>query len=255
MEFMRLCVADLDRQLGSMGTTAPSAPTPVKNIRLREFQEKVYERGQVDPLGQGAVEVLGPRERKTTTVTVQVPGVGKMQVSKFSHEQREEEGQGSRPDRSDARAVAVLSKKQVLVHDKLCRHCGDNVLRSDVITTVERDASGKLVKKRRVEAAGHCECTRCPLALHCKCLALPQYQGLAQGSCPMHRCTLCRRAPSAAGGLLLRCLKCTVALCWECVEQFDLLSTFRPEEGCVEWEGRGYQPPSAYEYITCPNCM
>jgi hypothetical protein len=113
------------------------------------------------------------------------------------------------------------------------------------------------VKKRKLEMAGHLDCSRCPVAIHSRCLSLPQYrgQGLATSACPMHKCTLCHRSASSAGGLILRCVRCTVCLCWDCVEDYELLRRFRPEDTCQDWEGRGFELPVNFEYMTCPNCM
>lgn len=58
-------------------------------------------------------------------------------------------------------------------------------------------------------------CDRCPASFHSVCLSKEELVGrnAATWMCPHHKCSVCKRTASAAGGLLLRCSECPLAFC------------------------------------------
>jgi N-acetyl-alpha-D-glucosaminyl L-malate synthase BshA len=61
---------------------------------------------------------------------------------------------------------------------------------------------------------------------------------------------------SNAGGLLFRCVDCPMALCYDCIEKYEMVERFRfIEREYVKWENNmGYTAASTYEYMQCPEC-
>ena len=159
-------------------------------------------------------------------------------------------------------AKKMEGSKRVTGHEENCCHCGESVLKQTVLVTTEIDEHGNRIKRRRLHGPGYVQCPMCPVALHASCMRLPCY-GLAEvdksawarSGCPQHRCSVCKRSASNAGGLIFRCVGCLVALCYDCIEQYELLEKVRFRESHGSWEQMfHYTPPSTYEYMHCPDC-
>lgn len=90
-------------------------------------------------------------------------------------------------------------------------------------------------------------CPRCPVALHAECCGVKDPKDFL--SCPHHRCSVCNKNNSQAGGMLFACAVCTVAFCEECMP--------RDQEGirflgsCYPFKGLGFDASKLTAYIHC----
>eukprot|EP00746_Dinoflagellata_sp_MGD_P132064 gnl/MRDRNA2_/MRDRNA2_65790_c0_seq1.p1 gnl/MRDRNA2_/MRDRNA2_65790_c0~~gnl/MRDRNA2_/MRDRNA2_65790_c0_seq1.p1 ORF type:complete len:1597 (+),score=402.46 gnl/MRDRNA2_/MRDRNA2_65790_c0_seq1:75-4865(+) len=65
----------------------------------------------------------------------------------------------------------------------------------------------------------HAQCASCPKAYHPSCLngyAAAPPKNRSAWYCPWHACHVCHRKSGSCGGLLLQCLSCPSALCYDC---------------------------------------
>jgi hypothetical protein len=202
------------------------------------------------------------RNRKSVTMTVKEEGVGMIEVSRWSVEQEQKEQQQLAKEKARIEANKMEGSKRVRGHEETCAHCKESVLKQMVTVTTEIDHSGRHVKRRRLEGSGHHQCPLCPVSLHAACLKLPSYgladtdkSAWARSGCPQHRCTVCKRSASNAGGLIFRCVDCLTALCYDCVEKYEMLPDVEFLDRHGKWEEQfGFTPPSTYEYMRCCDC-
>ena len=87
-------------------------------------------------------------------------------------------------------------------------------------------------------------CPLCPISMHSKCCGLaPQHFQ----SCMHHRCVLCDKSTSGAGGLLYPCESCPSAYCGDCLpKDVRFLGKDVPR-----FEELGFVPNNNYHYIHC----
>ena len=281
--FYDACCESLDSQLSKAlkkkmgGDASPKSKSaggtqlsPVKrNICIRKFQEEDYSSTRVerttemDWLDVMEEEHIVQRNRKATTITVDTHerGLGKIQISRWSVEQEQREKEMMDRDRARIEAKKLGGNKRVTEHDMNCLHCHDSVLKQRVIVSTELDESGKQVKRRRVDTdnSGFQVCPICPATMHLSCLRLAVHgtDPAVRTSCPQHKCRVCRRSASNAGGLLFRCVDCPVALCYDCIEKYEMGDQFKfIEREHVAWErDLHFTAASTYEYMRCPNCI
>eukprot|EP00798_Chlamydomonas_sp_ICE-L_P017332 gene17332-23640_t len=88
-------------------------------------------------------------------------------------------------------------------------------------------------------------CDVCPASYHPACIGMTKKEATSSilvWACPHHRCSVCDRNTSAAGGLLFRCEVCDNAYCedhrpddsqmvGEC-EHFQALGQIHPNQAC-----------------------
>ncbi len=253
----------------SLGGPKPSRPgaSTKRNICIRKYGDEDYTQTRVerttemDWLDIMEQEKVVERNRKTTTVTVEEKGVGKIQVSKWSIEEGEKERLQMEREKARVEAKKIGGNKRVTEHDMSCLHCHESVLKQRVIVTMEIDEEGKEVKRRRIDSdnSGYQACPICPATLHYSCLRLAAHGSdfTIRSNCPQHKCRVCRRSASNAGGLLFRCVECPMALCYDCIEKYELVNKFDfLERDKVRWETEmGYTAASTYEYMRCPECV
>jgi hypothetical protein len=283
-KFYEACCDSLEHQLvqakkkleKSGPEMVPSSPkkqnqlSPVRrNICIRKFQDedftstKIDRTTEMDWLDMMEEAKVMQRNRKATTVTVDTKekGLGKIQISRWSIEQEEREREMMERDRARIEAKKIGGNKRVTEHDMHCIHCRDSVLKQRVIVTTEIDEQGNKVKRRRIDSdnSGFQSCPICPSTIHLGCLRLAVHgtDPSVRQSCPQHKCRVCRRSASNAGGLLFRCTECPVALCYDCIEKYDMTDKFTfLERENVRWERElGFTAPSTYEYMHCPECV
>jgi SWI/SNF-related matrix-associated actin-dependent regulator of chromatin subfamily A member 5 len=141
-------------------------------------------------------------------------------------------------------------------HEDHCGHCGEDMRVQTATVRTEVSADGRVVKKRRIAGTSNFLCPGCPVALHGRCADLYGLGGDGRMSCPQHRCGICERSGSMAGGLLFRCVGCLVATCFDCAERLGVLDKLQfLTDGHGEWEDKfGFYPPGTYEYFRCPEC-
>ena len=281
-KFYESCCSALDHQIEQakklklvMKENIPSSSRAVqlspvkKNICIRKFQDedftqtKIERTTEMDWLDKMEEEKVLQRNRKSTTVTVDTKekGLGKIQISKWSIEQEEREREMMERDRARIEAKKIGGNKRVTEHDMTCLHCRESVLKQRVIVTSEVDENGNTVKKRRIDSdnSGFQACPICPATMHVGCLRLAVHGAdvTTRSSCPQHKCKLCRRSASNAGGLLFRCVDCPNALCFDCIEKYEMVDKFNfLERDKVKWESDlHFVAASTYEYMRCPECV
>jgi len=171
--------------------------------------------------------IHGKRQRKSRLTMVQ--GIGSGYGSRFvpvlSSNNYGMEGECSVYDRELIRHKPLTTpekqrkKKKEFTHDSFCFVCG---------------YGGSLV----------C-CPQCPNCMHLKCAGLTDAKDLQ--SCSHHRCTMCQKSISAAGGLLFPCQACPIAYCEDCLPNDDSVTLIGR---CERFEKLGYSDPR-YEFIHC----
>ena len=275
-QFYNACCDSLEDQLRQAQALKESGGmkrmqlSPVKrNICIRKFQEEDFTQTRIerttemDWLDVMEEEQIVQRNRKATTVTVDTKerGLGKIQVSRWSIEQEIKEKEMMDRDRARIEAKKIGGNKRVTEHDMNCLHCRESVLKQKVIVTTETDEHGNEVKRRRIDAdnSGFQACPICPATMHYACMRLAVHGSdfTVRSNCPQHKCRICRRSASNAGGLLFKCVDCPVALCYDCVEKYEMVDHFRfLERHQVRWEtDLAYTAASTYEYMQCPDCV
>ena len=283
-QFYNACCDALDDQLRQAAEQKLASPKSValatkgdrmqlspekRNICIRKFGEEDFSRTKVerttemDWLDIMEEEKIVQRNRKATTIIVDTHerGLGKIQVSRWSIEQEAREKEMMERDRARIEAKKIGGNKRVTEHDMNCLHCRESVLKQKVIVTTELDDHGNEVKKRRIDTdnSGYQACPMCPATMHLSCvrLAIHGLEPNTRASCPQHKCRICRRSASNAGGLLFKCVDCPTALCYDCVEKYELVDHFKfLERDKVRWEtDLGYTAASTYEYMQCPDCF
>ena len=275
-QFYNACCDSLEDQLRQAQALKESGGmkrmqlSPVKrNICIRKFQEEDFTQTRIerttemDWLDVMEEEQIVQRNRKATTVTVDTKerGLGKIQVSRWSIEQEIKEKEMMDRDRARIEAKKIGGNKRVTEHDMNCLHCRESVLKQKVIVTTETDENGNEVKRRRIDAdnSGFQACPICPATMHYACMRLAVHGSdfTVRSNCPQHKCRICRRSASNAGGLLFKCVDCPVALCYDCVEKYEMVDHFRfLERHQVRWEtDLAYTAASTYEYMQCPDCV
>jgi len=93
-------------------------------------------------------------------------------------------------------------------------------------------------------------CDFCPASYHSQCLTAEQLKGATHGwICPHHKCTVCGRNTSAAGGMLFRCSECPQCFCEDHLpsEQSGMQIIGR----CVRMEAGGFVLPRQACYVRC----
>ena len=266
--FFDLCTTEIERQLNVKVEKSPrKASSPKKNISIRRYDEQDFSRG-VRATETDWIEAVdakgGARSRKAVTVMVdsKEKGVGKIEVSRWSIEQEEKDQMLMAREKARIEANKMEGSKRVRGHEETCAHCKESVLKQTVTVTTEIDDFGRHVKRRRLDGSGYHQCPLCPVALHASCLKLPTYgladadkSSWARSGCPQHRCSVCRRSASNAGGLIFRCVDCLTALCYDCVEKYEMLPDVEFLDKHGQWEQKfGFTPPSTYEYMRCCDC-
>lgn len=119
----------------------------------------------------------------------------------------------------DAFAVKKIKRQKLdLVNQEWCQHCGD----------------GGLL---------HC-CSRCPISAHVEC-----NPNIADGSCSHHRCDICYKPVSDAGGFLYPCQSCPAAYCGDCLPRDN--PGFRIVGALDRFEEAGYDTRKRTAYIHC----
>ena len=275
-QFYTACCGLLDEQIQQAKNLKDSTAgqhnklSPVKkNICIRKFQDedftqtKVERTTEMDWLDKMEEEKVMQRNRKATTVTVDTreKGLGKIQISRWSIEQEEREKEMMERDKARIEAKKIGGNKRVTEHDMNCLHCRESVLKQRVIVCSEIDENGNQIKKRRIDSdnSGFQSCPICPATMHLNCLRLAVHGAdlSTRTSCVQHKCKICRRSASNAGGLLFRCVDCTNALCYDCIEKYEMVEQFKYiEREHVRWETElHFVAASTYEYMQCPECV
>ena len=131
---------------------------------------------------------------------------------------------------------------------------------------VTKKPSSKHSNKIQFDHEAHCMvcwdggdlllCDRCPGAYHKKCLSSRGLVMTGQSSrgnqfiCPHHRCSVCGRGSSAAGGLIIACTECETSFCEEHEPSKRVLLD---NKGCLRFQQLGQYHPRSMYYCRCSN--
>lgn len=140
-----------------------------------------------------------------------------------------------------------LVKKMQLDYCKTCFKCGQG----------EELASKQNCGEQLGGLALDVFCDVCPKAYHATCLAddaagIPRNG--CQWSCKWHICAQCSRGKSSCGGLLIQCIECPTALCYDCFPP-DFRRVHPPAAFWADMSRRGWAiSPSKAVFFKCNAC-
>ncbi|CAE7711830.1 isw-1 [Symbiodinium necroappetens] len=94
------------------------------------------------------------------------------------------------------------------------------------------------------------ECACCPMSHHVQCVGhTPK-----KWTCPWHYCSSCSRSANQVGGMLIHCLECPTALCYDCFPP-DFRRVYPPDRFWDEMKKRGWNVTSAkMAFFKCNSC-
>jgi len=121
--------------------------------------------------------------------------------------------------------------------------------------------STKGTSKQDAQICEPCDllCDACPKAFHSKCLVgngtmAGKYQSKNRWICGWHFCATCRRSSSACGGMLIQCLKCPSALCYDCFPP-NFRRVYPPQKFWADLASKGYKScPQKMAFFACNAC-
>ncbi|CAE7364313.1 unnamed protein product [Symbiodinium sp. CCMP2592] len=94
------------------------------------------------------------------------------------------------------------------------------------------------------------QCACCPMSHHVQCVGhTPK-----KWTCPWHYCSSCSRSANQVGGMLIHCLECPAALCYDCFPP-DFRRVYPPDRFWDEMKKRGWNvTPAKMAFFKCNSC-
>ena len=109
--------------------------------------------------------------------------------------------------------------KQVMRHESHCFICGlgqSKRYKKGRRECQDAEVNDGGAEDEQMPHAVDVLCDNCPKAFHEACLPEGSVAPSGRYSCGWHKCNVCGRSASASGGILLHCLECPSALCYDC---------------------------------------
>ncbi|CAJ1408533.1 unnamed protein product [Effrenium voratum] len=104
------------------------------------------------------------------------------------------------------------------------------------------------------ELATEIFCSTCPQTYHRRCLPPHARELKKNWVCTWHYCSQCRRGASDVGGMLIHCLECPSALCYDCFPP-NFRRVYPPERFWTEMKNRGWNTsPQKMIFFKCNSC-
>lgn len=88
-------------------------------------------------------------------------------------------------------------------------------------------------------------CPSCPVSVHAHCCGIAAKDFM---TCSHHRCSICNKTSSGAGGLLYPCQSCPSAFCGDCLPTENVRFLGKEVD---RFQALGYVPNDNYHYIHC----
>ena len=163
-------------------------------------------------------QILGKRERKTTTMIID--GHTVLKANNYSLEDGESSvfARETKAKKTEAKKTRAQVAGRDYGHSYTCQSCWDG---GDIVC-----------------------CDLCPVSVHAECVGMTQGEiaKAARWGCPHHACAECGRKSAAVGGMLFRCESCPRAFCedhlpkdaeiiGEC-KRFQALGQRHPAQAC-----------------------
>ena len=144
----------------------------------------------------------------------------------------------------------VLRPREVIRHFSSCFICAEG-------------GQCKPTRKGRVPKGGKADegsdmpdllCSICPRAYHKNCLPANCQHTKKRWSCPWHQCGQCGRGASAVGGMLIHCLQCPSALCYDCFPP-NFRRVYASDKHFADLSSRGWNiSPQTIVFFKCNSC-
>ena len=97
-------------------------------------------------------------------------------------------------------------------------------------------------------------CSSCPQAYHQKCLPAHARELRKAWICTWHYCSQCYRSANETGGMLIHCLECPSALCYDCFPP-NFRRVYPEERFWIEMKKRGWNTSSQKMiFFRCNSC-
>eukprot|EP00913_Durusdinium_trenchii_P026575 g24931.t1 len=97
-------------------------------------------------------------------------------------------------------------------------------------------------------------CSSCPQTYHRKCLPPHARELKKNWVCTWHYCSLCNRSAADVGGMLIHCLECPSALCYDCFPP-NFRRVYPTERFWSEMRLRGWNTsPQKMIFFKCNSC-
>ena len=97
-------------------------------------------------------------------------------------------------------------------------------------------------------------CSICPQAYHKHCLPVNCHDTKKRWSCPWHQCGQCGRSGSVVGGMLIHCLQCPSALCYDCFPP-NFRRVYASEKHFADLSSRGWNiSHQKIVFFKCNSC-
>lgn len=142
----------------------------------------------------------------------------------------------------------VVVKKDPMKHETCCFACGKGPRNA-------RRGAKELFGGE--EPAADLFCSTCPRGYHTSCMAsvAPQAaQQRARWNCSWHNCAHCARSANACGGMLIHCLQCPSALCYDCFPP-SFRRVYAPDQFWSDMQTRGWKTtPQKMAFFECNSC-
>jgi len=166
-----------------------------------------------------------------------------------------------RPQMLSIEVSKPVVKKDPIKHDVVCFACGKgprSKLGRPTKTTGAKADAVAIDTHESVAAAAEVFCGICPKSYHTCCLGpsdLSQLQKRGrQWSCGWHSCAQCGRSAGACGGMLIHCLHCPSALCYDCFPP-NFRRVYAPDKFWFDLQSRGWKvTPKKMVFFQCNCC-
>ena len=201
--------------------TATTTLNGVDFKAIRESQKKVTSINDLRNEWRSINEGRGKREKKSRVISVKVDGFvaqNILRTNNYDLENGEPSVFKNETKKTEGMSNPKQGKRKRIQNQDFCQVCGDG---------------GNLV----------C-CSLCPVSVHERCCGI---KAVDFASCSHHKCSVCEKKLSAAGGLLFPCEACPNAYCEDCLPN---AVTFL-EQDVPRYAKLGFDVPERYVYIHC----
>lgn len=147
-------------------------------------------------------------------------------------------------------APLVLNRKPkvTLKHFSKCFVCNEGC------EVPKRRSKQKLVEEPLPGLPVEICCSSCPQSYHQKCLPPHAHELKKNWICSWHYCSQCNRGVADVGGMLIHCLECPSALCYDCFPP-NFRRVYPDERFWLEMKKRGWNTsPQKMIFFKCNSC-
>lgn len=151
----------------------------------------------------------------------------------------------------------VLRPREVIRHFSHCFVCAEGQCKHTRKGRPPKDGKADAPKDGKADGDGDSLdlfCSMCPQAYHKRCLPANCHDTKKRWSCPWHQCGQCGRGATAVGGMLIHCLQCPSALCYDCFPP-NFRRVYASEKHFTDLSSRGWNiSPQKIVFFKCNSC-